>query len=657
MEAIELSLFKNLRDLRKEITLLTDRHLDALNIFHLKAPLVPTRADGRQISGFRFQRPAHDDKTARLSLSSTATCVRSLLHCREAGIKSDIDATPLQTAILSRHSESKLNTSGLSHLNPFTVSLVLPLCKTIGLAATESVVADSLEVARTELKKGGVRMDDYLPNGYLSYWMLRGVQEYSESLPREAEETIRWCETEFYRQCVLFTSGSDDESDAVQLGFTLLVLWRYRQESGLSMAVLAKGLDLLFSSLLERGVWEKRDCLFVYATRGDAYCFAFELLTALLEEFSGNEVCLYPHWKALERSFAWIRRNQHEIDGVPCWRSGNLAHSREPESWATAEVMLFLQLFRDLVSFRIEDILLSEFRGRGRSTPLPKFADFLIQPDVELDGEEPKLLLEVFEERLIQPLEVGSSGVAKYSLVGHRHARECARSGILFGPPGTGKTTFVKQVADRLGWPLFILDPSNFAVRGLPFIAGTTAEIFDYLLELENSVIFFDEMEELIRSREGEKSGSFEQKFMTTSFLPKLQELHDRATCIFFVATNHIDAIDLAARREGRFDFQLQILPAIYSEKVRLIQRSELSKILSTALIGELAASADLRDKIRWCTRLELQWLLATISLLPNAGGIRPALERFKPRLGDPVDWAHFEGMAKQNQFHGWRKV
>lgn len=37
------------------------------------------------------------------------------------------------------------------------------------------------------------------------------------------------------------------------------------------------------------------------------------------------------------------------------------------------------------------------------------------------------------------------------------------RAIALFGPPGTGKTTFVKGAASRLGWPFVELFPSRLA--------------------------------------------------------------------------------------------------------------------------------------------------------------------------------------------------
>jgi len=39
------------------------------------------------------------------------------------------------------------------------------------------------------------------------------------------------------------------------------------------------------------------------------------------------------------------------------------------------------------------------------------------------------------------------------------------RAIFLFGPPGTGKTTFAKAVASRLAWPLVEVFPSRLAQR------------------------------------------------------------------------------------------------------------------------------------------------------------------------------------------------
>lgn len=108
-----------------------------------------------------------------------------------------------------------------------------------------------------------------------------------------------------------------------------------------------------------------------------------------------------------------------------------------------------------------------------------------------------------------------------YTLVQHPDRSQMIRSGILFGPPGTGKTTYLRRIARYLGWPLVILNPSDFAVQGLHLVPTVAADVFSKLLELEDTVIFFDEMEPLIRRRDDD--GGFEQSFLTTSLIPLLR--------------------------------------------------------------------------------------------------------------------------------------
>lgn len=62
---------------------------------------------------------------------------------------------------------------------------------------------------------------------------------------------------------------------------------------------------------------------------------------------------------------------------------------------------------------------------------------------------------EIIERRLVLPLSQPD--------LAHRFAVSPPRSVVLFGPPGTGKTTFAKAVASRLGWPFLELSPSALA--------------------------------------------------------------------------------------------------------------------------------------------------------------------------------------------------
>ena len=117
-----------------------------------------------------------------------------------------------------------------------------------------------------------------------------------------------------------------------------------------------------------------------------------------------------------------------------------------------------------------------------------------------------------------------------------------ARGAILFGPPGTSKTTLSRSVASAIGWNYVELYASHFVAGGLPEVQRTADRIFKQLMQLDRTVILFDEIDELVREREME-SDAF-GRFLTTSMLPRLAELWKAAKSDVLVATNHIEYFD-----------------------------------------------------------------------------------------------------------------
>jgi hypothetical protein len=141
-------------------------------------------------------------------------------------------------------------------------------------------------------------------------------------------------------------------------------------------------------------------------------------------------------------------------------------------------------------------------------------------------------------------------------------ARTKGMSAILFGPPGTTKTTIVKAMAEGLNWPLVTLSPGTFIKDGLENVERSAVEVFSHLKDLVRVVVLFDECDELFRARrrarDDDGKGSEEMRsisaFVTASMLPKLQDLHDNGQAFFVIATNYFDQIDSAAKRIGRID-------------------------------------------------------------------------------------------------------
>ena len=634
-----------LRALKRRASDLASTQLEALDHFYLSrelGSLTRLREGPVEVGGFANVVPPPDqrrDGTARASLASTAACVRSLL-VSPAVKPGHADFTGLLKNVLERYESGQLSTFGLGHLNPFTIGQLLPVLREVVGAtpdpAIKSLVDDAAARLEHDLDNQGVAMpaktdphaaeQRFLPHGYLTYGAMRALAAWERHEGAFSARSMQWSEMELYRQIALFGSGHDERSDAYQLGYNLLIQYRFNRFR-LGDSLIESGLRTLFDAQLERGVWEKRDPIFRYGTHGEAHCFSFELLSSLLRDLRGDWELLVPWEGHLSRAVEWAARNAVRRYGPAMWRSAHLVEDTTPQSWATAEVYSFLQLYTSYLSWRIQTIVRQGFRGEAAQGPDLRAFDDLYQAGIRHAQDGPVLLGDLLRDRLLEPLRIPGEPPS-YSLTHSTNPRTKARSAILFGPPGTGKTTYVRKVAEYLGWPVVVLDPSDFAQEGLPLIATVATRVFSELLELEDTVILFDEMEPLMHSRT-DAGGSFEQKFLTTSLLPKLQELADRATCMFFVATNHLESVDPAVQRPGRFDFRMQVMPPSYEEKLRMAR-----DCLGPELFA--AAESDLRRQpyranLRLASRNEMLSLCEEIKRHPD--GIEEILSQFRAEL------------------------
>ena len=130
------------------------------------------------------------------------------------------------------------------------------------------------------------------------------------------------------------------------------------------------------------------------------------------------------------------------------------------------------------------------------------------------------------------------------------------RSIVLFGPPGTGKTTFAKAVASRLQWPFVEVFPSRLA-QGQQGLAGGLREIFLNIAELDHVVVFIDEVEEIAAQRGGEPPSAMQG--VTNELLKIIPAFRDSPGRLLICATNFIRALDSAFLRHGRFDYVIPI--------------------------------------------------------------------------------------------------
>lgn len=130
------------------------------------------------------------------------------------------------------------------------------------------------------------------------------------------------------------------------------------------------------------------------------------------------------------------------------------------------------------------------------------------------------------------------------------------RAIVLFGPPGTGKTTFARGVAGRLGWPFVELLPSELFGDERSATASLRAW-FARVADLDRVLLFIDEVEELAGARKGDRI----QHAMTNELLKLIPPFRAQPNRLLVCATNHVGSLDPALLRPGRFDYLLPVGP------------------------------------------------------------------------------------------------
>ncbi len=121
---------------------------------------------------------------------------------------------------------------------------------------------------------------------------------------------------------------------------------------------------------------------------------------------------------------------------------------------------------------------------------------------------------------------------------------------LLYGPPGSGKTYAVEKLSEFLGFPCFEINADSVAS---PYIHDTSkkiAAIFQKAIEKAPSVLVIDELESYLGSRENRSEHRVEE---VDEFLRSIPKAIEKQVLIIGM-TNHLDMIDKAVLRKGRFD-------------------------------------------------------------------------------------------------------
>lgn len=152
-------------------------------------------------------------------------------------------------------------------------------------------------------------------------------------------------------------------------------------------------------------------------------------------------------------------------------------------------------------------------------------------------------LKEQMREEVIEPLH---------------HPEEYQRYGVtipngmlLYGPPGCGKTFFAKHFAEEVGFNFMFITPATLKSRYVNASQENIAKMFKEAEEKSPTIIFIDEINELVPNREGEVHEM--SKSAVNEMLAQMDRTGEKG--IFIIgATNYPYMIDPAFLRAGRLD-------------------------------------------------------------------------------------------------------
>jgi chaperone BCS1 len=153
---------------------------------------------------------------------------------------------------------------------------------------------------------------------------------------------------------------------------------------------------------------------------------------------------------------------------------------------------------------------------------------------------------------------------------------------LLYGEPGTGKSSFVKSLATKYRRSIVNINMADFAKLN---IDSLTASI--NIDEYEKYIILLEDIDTLFLNRD-QKDVEREDMTVINKLLQFLDSNSSPTNVIFIATTNHIDRLDSALLREGRFDLKVKVDGLSEPEARRFCDSFGLNKSDTDEIIREL---------------------------------------------------------------------
>ena len=203
-------------------------------------------------------------------------------------------------------------------------------------------------------------------------------------------------------------------------------------------------------------------------------------------------------------------------------------------------------------------------------------------------------------KRMLEDLNAWREGRAAWS--------DLTRSAIFYGPPGTGKTMLANAFAASAGIPLITTSYSDCQRHGHQGdMLAALATAFERAAQQAPAVLFIDEIDSF-SDRSSKRLNDGYLRGVVNGLLEQINQAAEVEGVILLAATNHLDIVDPAVLRSGRFDLKVEIplpdrsgLEGILARKLGSANNPALNlSAIAERILGESGATAEalIRDAL-----------------------------------------------------------